>query len=309
MALNAQIATFLEAMAGLPPIDFATITPDELRAFTVPMQVGPPPVVQSVRDIQLDLPGRTIAGRLYVPENASEPLPLVIYYHGGGWVVCSIETHDALCRALARESGAAVLSVDYRLAPETPFPGPLDDCYDALLWAHDRAGELCVDARRIAVAGDSAGGNLATAVALRARDESGPDLAHQLLLYPVTDTDFGTASYREHGGDGAFLSTAMMQWFWQHYVGDPKQAGPLAAPLRNADLSGLPPATIVLAEYDVLHDEGLAYGEALRDAGVDVATEIAPGMIHGFFNMLEAVPDGYPYLSRAAARLRAAMER
>lgn len=309
VTINAQIAALLDAMAELPSIDFATVTPGAMRALTVPMQVGPPPVVEGVRDIQLDLPGRNIAARLYLPEGSGEPMPLVLYYHGGGWVICSLETHDALCRALARESGIAVLSIDYRLAPETPFPGPLDDCYDALTWACAHAGDLGIDANRIAVAGDSAGGNLAAAVAIRARDENGPALRHQLLIYPVTDIDFETASYREHGGDKSFLSTSMMQWFWRHYLGDggDGDVSPLAAPLRHSRLAGLPPATIIVAEYDVLRDEGLAYGAALRAAGVAVETETAHGMIHGFFNMLEAVPDGFPYLSRAAARLRSAL--
>jgi len=305
--MNAQIAALLDAMADLPPVDFATVTPGDLRAATAPMQVGPPPAVFAVRDLVLDLPGRDIAARLYVPADTGSALPLVLFYHGGGWVICSLETHDALCRALARESGAAVLSVDYRLAPETPFPGPLDDCYDALAWARSHADELGIDPNRMAVAGDSAGGNLATAVAIRARDEQGPALRHQLLIYPVTDADFETASYRENGGDGSFLSTAMMRWFWQQYVGDIAQVGPLAAPLRQGNLAGLPPATIVVAEYDALRDEGLAYAEALRRAGVAVESETAGGMIHGFLTMLEAVPDGYPYLMRAAARLRAAL--
>lgn len=305
MTLNPQILALLDAMSDLPPIDFQSVTPDEMRAAVMPMPCESPPVVASVRDIMLPLPGRDIAARLYVPAGAGAEPPLILYYHGGGWVIGSIETHDHLCRALARESGAAVLSLDYRLAPETPFPGPLDDCYEALCWVEANASELGIDARRLAVAGDSAGGNLATAVAIRARDEKGPTLRHQLLIYPVTDANFETTSYRENGGDGAFLSTAMMRWFWQHYIGNLAEVSTLAAPLRHTNLSGLPPATILVAQYDPLHDEGLAYGEALRADGVSVESEDAAGMIHGFLTMLEAVPDGYPYLVRATARLRA----
>lgn len=305
MTLNPQISAVLAAMTDLPPIDFRNITPDEMRAAIAPMPCQSPPTVASVRDLMLDLPGRDIGARLYLPEGAVAEPPLILFYHGGGWVICSIETHDELCRALARESGAAVLSLDYRLAPETPFPGPLDDCYEALCWVQANARELGIDARRLAVAGDSAGGNLATAVAIRARDEKGPPLRHQLLIYPVTDANFETASYRENGGDGGFLSTAMMRWFWQHYIRDLAEVSTLAAPLRHANLAGLPPATILVAQYDPLHDEGLAYGEALRAAGVSVESEDAAGMIHGFLTMLEAVPDGYPYLIRAADRLRA----
>lgn len=305
MPLNPQISAVLAAMADLPPIDFQSITPDEMRASIMPMPCESPPTLASVRDLVLDLPGRNIGARLYMPEGTDATPPLILFYHGGGWVICSVETHDHLCRALAQGSGAAVLSVDYRLAPETPFPGPLDDCYDALCWAKSNATDLGIDAGRLAVAGDSAGGNLAAAVAIRARDEQGPALRHQLLIYPVTDANFETASYRDNGDEGALLSTAMMRWFWQHYVGDLDKVTPLAAPLRHTNLAGLPPATVIVAQYDPLHDEGLAYGDALRTAGVSVESEDATGMIHGFLTMLEAVSDGYPYLARAAARMRA----
>lgn len=307
MALNSQVAAVLAAMADLPPVDFATITPEEMRAATAPPQTALPPVVASVRNLSIDLPGRTIGARLYTPEGARRAAPLVLYYHGGGWVICSVDTHDPLCRALARESGVAVLSIEYRLAPETPFPGPLDDCYGALVWAAAHAADLGIDASRLAVAGDSAGGNLAAAVAIRARDEHGPALRHQLLIYPVTDANFETPSYRENGSDDAYLSTAMMRWFWKHYVGDLNDVDSLAAPLRHEDLSGLPPATVLVAEYDALRDEGLAYADALRAAGVSVASDTAPGMIHGFLSMLEAVPDGYPHLAWCAARLQEAL--
>jgi len=303
MTLNPQVSAVLAAMADAPQLDLNTITPEEMRAGIAPMPCQSPPVVAEVRDLVLDLPGRDLSARLYIPEGAEVTLPLILFFHGGGWVICSVETHDALCRALALESGAAVLSLDYRLAPETPFPGPLDDCYDALIWSQANAAKLGVDARRVAVAGDSAGGNLAAAVAIRARDEKGPALRHQLLIYPVTDVDFGTASYRASEDAGGLLSTEMMRWFWHHYVGDLEDVSPLAAPLRHANLSGLPPATIIVAQYDPLRDEGLAYAEALQAAGGQVHSEEAKGMIHGFMTMLEAVPDGYPYLRRAAARL------
>lgn len=305
MTLNPQVAAVLAELAKLPPIDFNTITPEQMRAGVAAMSREALPFLPDVRDLVLDLPGRDVAARLYLPDESSAPPPLLLFFHGGGWVVCSIETHDALCRDLARESGAAVLSLEYRLAPETPFPGPLDDCYDALAWVQANAAKLGIDAGRLAVAGDSAGGNLATSVAIRARDENGPALRHQLLIYPVTDANFETASYQANGDDGGLLSTTMMRWFWQHYVGDLSEVGPLAAPLRHGNLAGLPPATIIVAQYDPLRDEGLAYAEALRKAGGQVHSEEAAGMIHGFLTMLEAVPDGYPYLVRAAARLRA----
>lgn len=308
MSLNPQVEALLAMFASMPPVDYATITPDGLRALNDnPMQMGPPPAVASARDVEIALPGRTLAGRLYIPEGAGENPPLVVFYHGGGWVIGTIETHDGTCRALARASGAAVLSVGYRLAPEAPFPAPLDDCVEALGWAHANAASLGVDGSRLAVAGDSAGGNLAAAVAIRARDAGGPALRHQLLIYPVTDADFSSPSYVENGSGAVFLSTDMMQWFWRQYVGElPQGHIDGVTVLTHGDLAGLPPATVITAEYDPLRDEGMAYAKRLAEAGVAVEAEIAPGMIHGFFSMFEAVPDAMPYIDRAGARLKAA---
>lgn len=310
MALNPQIAAMLEFMAQMPPVDYATITAPALREATKPIQMGPPPAVAEVRDLAIPLPGRTIAARFYMPEEAGDNPPLVVYYHGGGWVIGSLETHDATARALARASKAAILSIDYRLAPETAFPGPLDDCYEALVWAAAEAGTLGVDGTRIAVAGDSAGGNLAAAAAIRARNEGGPHLSHQLLIYPVTDADFARPSYVNNGGGAYFLSTDMMRWFWEQYIpglGSETGAPDLAAILHYPDLQSLPSATVIVAEYDPLHDEGLAFAEALEAAGVEVETIAAQGMIHGFFSMFEAAPDVLPFIEQAGTRLRAAL--
>ena len=308
MPLNSQVAALLEMLAQMPPVDYATITPEGLRALNDrPMTMGPPPAVDRAEDVAINLPGRTLPARLYVPEGAGENPPLVVFYHGGGWVIGTIETHDATCRALARASGAAVLSVGYRLAPEAPFPAPLDDCHDALVWAQANAGTLGVDGTRLAVAGDSAGGNLAAAVAIRARDAGGPALRHQLLIYPVTDTDFTRPSYLENGGAGGFLTTEGMRWFWQHYVGNLDAVHAHAAVIRAESLANLPPATVLTAEFDPLRDEGMAYAERLANAGVDVEADIAPGMIHGFFSLFEAVPDAWPHIDRAGQRLRAAL--
>ena len=309
MTMNPQVVAILGYFAQMPPVDFATVTPEAMRASSdTPMVMGPPPPVAKVEELEIALPGRTLAARLYVPEGAGENPPLVVFYHGGGWVIGTLETHDGTCRALANASGAAVLSVAYRLAPEAPFPAPLDDCYDALVWARDNAEKLGVDGSRLAVAGDSAGGNLAAAVSIRAREAGGPALRHQLLIYPVTDADFTVPSYIENGDGSAFLSLDMMRWFWQHYVGDLSQ--PLhthAAVLRHEDLTGLPPATVITAQYDPLRDEGMAYAERLAAAGVPVEAEIAPGMIHGFFSMFEPIPDAMPFITRAGERLKEAL--
>ena len=308
MPLNPHVEAVLGFFAQFPPVDMATITAEALRASrNRPDPLMPPPAVAHVRDVEIDLPGRMLAARLYVPECVDERPPLVLFYHGGGWVVGSIDTHDPLCRALANASGAAVLSVGYRLAPEAQFPAPLDDCHDALVWAHDHADTLGVDPARLAVAGDSAGGNLAAAVAIRLRDEGGPALRHQVLIYPVTDTDFTLPSYAQNGGGGYFLSSVMMQWFWQQYLGHAPGAPVEGATiLRAADLSRLPPATLVMAEFDPLRDEGVAYGQALAAAGTTVHAVVAPGMIHGFFSMFQVVPDAVGYINDTGARLRAA---
>lgn len=309
MTLNPQVSALLDVLAQQPQIDLATITAEAWRERNNrPMPLGPPPAVAHVRDIVIDLVGRSIPGRLYLPAGADGKVPLVLYCHGGGWVLGTIETHDPVCRALANASGAAVLSVGYRLAPETRFPGPLDDCHDALIWAHANAAELGIDHTRLAIAGDSAGGNLAAAVAIRLRDRGGPVLRHQLLIYPVADTDFDLPSYAQNGGGDLFLSTAMMVWFWEQYLGAMPDAHVEGATvLRTADLSNLPPATVIIAQYDPLRDEGVAYAKALAAAGNAVHMDVAPGMIHGFFSMFQVVTDAMPYIDAAGMRLNAAL--
>jgi len=308
MPLNPQVEALLAMFAAMPAWDYATLTAPELRAVNDnPMAFGEPPAVARVEDLALDLPGRTLPARLYVPADAANPAPLVVFYHGGGWVIGTLETHDATCRALARASGAAVLSVGYRLAPEHPYPAPVDDCYDALVWAAAHADELGCDPRRLAVAGDSAGGNLSAAVSIMARDRGGPALRHQLLIYPVTDDDFSLPSYVENGGGDFFLSNAMMRWFWDRYLGDVADA-PLARVGRTPDLSGLPSATVITAEFDPLRDEGMAYAARLEQAGIAVDAAVAPGMIHGFFSMFQAVPDALPWIERAGANLARALD-
>jgi len=221
-----------------------------------------------------------INARLY--SDRSDDSPAIVFFHGGGWVLGSVATHDSVCRRLAKDSGCAVISVEYGLAPENRFPGPVHDCYRATEDVVSRAGELGVDPHRIAVAGDSAGGQLAAAVSLRARDREGPKLALQVLIYPVIEPNFATASYQAFES-GFGLTRNAMQWFWQQFLGD-QPVTPLASPIRAESLQDLPPALILTAEYDVLRDEGEAFAERLRQHGVDVDLRRCDGMLHGFIH-------------------------
>ncbi len=309
MTVNSALLPILEAMAPLAGLDWKSLPPGSARAMMdTPMVAGEPLAMARVEDLVLPLEGRAIPARLYVPVGGGAHCPLTLYFHGGGWVIGTLDTHDATCRDLAAGSGSAVLSIGYRLAPEAPYPAPLDDCFDALVWAAANGAALGVDAARIAVAGDSAGGNLAAAVAIMARDRGGPALCHQLLIYPVTDADFATASYQANGGGEFFLSTSAMRMFWHHYLGaTPVEQAPLAAVLRVPDLAGLAPATVITAEFDPLRDEGDAYAARLSAAGVVVDHAQAPGMIHGFFSMAAMVPDARVWVDRAAGNLATAL--
>jgi acetyl esterase len=243
--------------------------------------------------------------RLYAA-STKPGLPILVYFHGGGWVLGDLETHDGTCRSLAKQIDGIVIAVDYRLAPEHKFPAALDDCYAATKWAAENAASLGGDPNRIAVGGDSAGGNLSACVSLKARDEGTPRIVHQLLVYPVTDRGFDTASYRDNA-EGYFLSRADMEWFWNHYLtSDADAENPYAAPLRAKDLKGLPPATVITAEYDPLRDEGEAYAARLKDAGVPVELRRYDGVIHGFFSMGDVLAKGKVAMQAATDTLRKA---
>ncbi len=229
-------------------------------------------------------------------------LPCLVYFHGGGWTFCSIETHDATCRKLANGAGCVVVSVEYRLAPEHPFPAAAEDAFAATRWVAGHADALGIDPQRVAVGGDSAGGNLAAVVALMARDRGELKLCHQLLVYPITDHDFETVSYRENAA-GPLLTRSMMQSFWDFYVPDGNRSNPYVSPLRAQSLAELPPATVITAEYDPLRDEGEAYALRLREAGVAVNASRYDGMIHGFFGFDEVLPAGRKAVDEAAAAL------
>jgi acetyl esterase len=290
MELDPQVRDLLALFAGRPavntlPVDVAR------RGFADSMaKLIPTPPAPVGEDRHIDGPAGPLRVRIYRPEQAgSAPAPLVVLFHGGGWVVCDVDTHDATGRRLSAGAGAVVVSVDYRLAPEHRYPAAIDDSVAATRWALANAAALGADPARVVVAGDSAGGNLAAAVALRLRDEGGPALAGQLLLYPVTaHHTAGFDSYAEFAS-GYGLTRDAMVWFWDHYLGKSVSAEAArslshqAAPLLAQDLRGLPPALVITAAVDVLRDEGEAYGVRLRDAGVQTTLSRYAGMHHGFF--------------------------
>lgn len=305
MALDPQVIPLLAQLeeAGFPDPREASL--EDLRAAAVFPPPEVPTPVAAVEELAVPGPAGTIPVRFYRPEGPG-PHPLVLFFHGGGWVVGDLDSHDETVRRLCAGSGAAFASVAYRLAPEAPFPAPLEDCYAALAWAAQNGGGLGIDATRLAVAGDSAGGNLAAALCLLARERGGPMIAHQVLAYPVTGADFDTGSYRDHG-EGLFLTRTMMQWFWDQYVPDPAdRADPLAAPLAG-DARDLPPATILTAEYDPLRDEGAAYARHLEAAGVPVSYRDFPGMIHGFLGMTGVLGQAEAAQAWLCDRLREAL--
>ena len=304
-SINPQAQQILDgkAAAGGPPL--WELTPEEGRAVVAAnnAQIGAGPFVASVRDVVIPGQAGGIPARVYSP--AAGAPGVVVYYHGGGWVLGSVDDWDASVRALAVASGCDVVSVDYRLAPEHVFPAAVDDAYDALVWV---AGTLA-DGRPLVVAGDSAGGNLATVCALRARDTGGPSLALQVLVYPVTDHDLDRKSYHQYDGNELILNRRDMAWFWEHYAPDPAaRANPYASPLRATDLSGLPPAYIVTAEHDPLRDEAFAYADRLRAAGVPVEHRHYAEEIHAFFSFVNLLDDADKAVAEAGAAIRAAVE-
>lgn len=297
MSLDPQVAALIDTLdAGFPAVH--TMTGAEARAAIrsrfVPNPAPEP--VGEVRDHRVPVEDGSVSVRVYRPDDA-DALPVLVYAHGGGFVFCDVDSHDGLCRSLANLTPAVVVSVDYRLAPEHAWPTAAEDVYAVVRWVADRAAELGGDPARIVVGGDSAGGNLAAVTALMARDRGGPDLAAQLLLYPVIAADFDTESYRLFGS-GYYNPRPALRWYWDQYVPDTAdREHPYASPL-NASLIGLPPAVVVLAGHDPLRDEGMAYADALSAAGVPTVRYPFEGGIHGFMTM--------PILDIAhAARLQA----
>jgi acetyl esterase len=284
MALDPAIKALLDGMAaaGGPALD--ALPPVEARAMFDNMPL-PRRQIELARIENRKIPGPAgeIPVRIYQPQGGGVK-PVLVYFHGGGWVIGSLDSYDATCRELAQGAGCVVVSIDYRLAPEHRYPAAPNDCYAGLAWVAANAASLGADAKRLAVGGDSAGGNLSAVVSQMARDQGGPAIRFQLLIYPVTDADFTTPSYAQNA-EGYLLTTSAMKWFWGHYASDAQRREPYASPLRAKDLSGLPPAWVCTAEFDPLRDEGEAYAKRLQQAGVSTALTRYDGLIHGFISM------------------------
>ena len=307
MPIDPMLLAVLEAFP-MQFDDLGSMTAQEVRALFEQREPPPGEDVASVEDLEVPGPDGPLPVRVYRPDGAAVPAPVVVFFHGGGWVLGSIATHDATCRGLANRTGAVYVSVDYRLAPEHPYPAAPEDCYAATCWVADHAADLGVDPGRLAVAGDSAGGNLAAVVCQMARDRSGPAIAFQLLIYPVTDLDLDRWPSMEENADGPLLTREGMDWFARHYVGTlPFTGDPYAAPIRAADLSGLPPAYVATAGHDPLRDEGAGYAEALAAAGVTVGYDNFATMIHGFVGFADVVPAAGEARDRIAAALAAGL--
>ncbi len=300
MPLDPIVAQLLELGRDLPKMHSLSVADARasMLARVEPLKPLAPADIET-RDLVMETAAGGLPIRIYRPEGAAATLPVLLWLHGGGWVVGNIESHDGLCRLLAKEGPLLVVSVDYRLAPEARSPAQQQDAAAALTWTAGTIGTYGGDPEHIVIGGDSAGSNLAALAAIAAREAAGPRLAGQLLVYPVTDfpTD-DRASYTQDGDYG--LSKADMLWFWNHWLPDGSAADASTAPLRAEDLSGLPPAWVVTAEYDVLKDEGEAYVARLAAAGNRVEHECVPGMIHGFFSIAGMIPAASAAVQRAA---------
>jgi acetyl esterase len=313
MALDSQVAFVLELVVKSGRPAYHTLSPKEARQLfreTRPASTPVPPAIGEVRSASAEGPRGPIPLRVYRPASVADAtrLPALVFFHGGGWVIGDLDTHDTLCRQLTAEAGISVVSVDYRLAPEHKFPAAADDAWAAIRWVAAHAAELGVDGARLAVGGDSAGGNLAAVVALMARDAGGPALALQALLYPVTDVAAESRSYADLA-DGYLLTREGMRWFIAHYLDRAAEGGDWrASPLRATSLAGVAPALVVTAGFDPLRDEGDAYAARLREAGVSVDHVCFGGMIHGFVPMGKLIETGNRAVTLIAASLRYALK-
>ena len=311
MPLDPLVKGFLDSMGAVPGPKMWELPANLARqAFDGLMQlVGPKDVpVGKIENLSIPRPGGTILARSYAPVAlGSEPQPVLVYYHGGGFVIGNLESHDGLCRMFANEGGFRVIAVDYRLSPEHKFPAAIDDAYAALVWIEANATTLGVDANRIAVGGDSAGGQLAAAVCQIAREKNDPKIAFQLLMFPVTQMDSETPSLNEYAV-GYFLEKKTLEWFYGSYLPEGvDKSQPKISPLRAKDLASLPPAYIMLGGYDPLHDEGLAYAEKLRGASVRVTIADYADMVHCFIYLQTVLPQAREAVADAAKAVRDAL--
>jgi acetyl esterase len=303
MALDDATTQFLSQVSapGAKPIH--EMTPAEARALggSLREMYGPGPDVGSVRDSHAPSPSGEVPVRVFTPEHAARAV--IVYFHGGGWVMGSLDEFDTMARKLVNATGAAVILVDYRLAPEHPYPAAALDAWAALQWADRNVESIAGESVPLIVAGDSAGGNLAAVVSQRAQREGGPTISQQVLIYPVTDANLDTASYLDTTNQ-LMVSRDTLIWFWDHYIPDPSiRANPDASPLRATDVAGQPPAVIVTAEHDVLRDEGEAYAEKLRAAGVAVQHRRFPGQMHGFFTFVNVLPGAEASMSYVSGQI------
>ncbi len=305
MPLDPQARQVLDQLAalGLPPNHM--VSPQQARENMRNRPRVDGPEVARVEDRTVSWRDAEVPVRIYTPAGTG-PFPILIWCHGGGMVVGDLETADPTARHLTVETGCVTVSVDYRLAPETKFPGACDDCYAAAVWASDNAASIQGDASRMAVGGDSAGGNLAAVVAQMARDRARPGLVFQLLVYPMTALDFDTLSYADNA-DGYLLTRDSMKWYWEQYLGASDDAEhAYAVPSTARSFRDLPPALVITAEFDPLRDEGEAYAEKLEAAAVPTVCRRYDGMIHGFFGMPAAMDKGAQAISEAAAAMKKA---
>lgn len=309
MPLDPQVQVLLDAMAAQEGPAVHTLGPAEARALLRQLALfNPREEVYQVDDRTIETDGGDLPIRVYTPgpTTVGDESAVLVWFHGGGWTVGDLETADAACRRLANRARAVVVSVDYRLAPEHPHPAAVEDCVAAVTWTVENAELLGVDPTRLAVGGDSAGGNLAAVVTQRNRDEFGPAIAFQLLAYPATDLTLSHPSVEENG-QGYFLTRETMRWFTDNYVGDADPKDPALSPLYAENLGGLPPALILTAEFDPLRDEGEAYAARLEEAGVPVRRVRYEGHIHGFFNMIGLLDIAGAAIDGAADELRAVL--
>jgi len=300
--LDPELAAVVEEFEAMGVPAWHTMSVSAARRLEDELfSAGTGPDLDWVRDLAIDGPGGDLPMRVYAPDQ--EHPPTLVFYHGGGWTLGALDSADDICRELAARAGVLVVSVDYRLAPEHPFPAALEDAIAALDWATDHAEGFGADSDRLGVAGTSAGGNIAAATAMRARD-TGIDLDGQFLLYPICDHDFETESYREHA-DAPLLSRADMAWFWEQYLRSPVDAAnPYASVLRASDLAGVAPTTVLTAGNDVLRSEGVAFAEKLDTAGVETAHHHYPSLAHGFLSLTDDVEAADQAMNRLAEQVQ-----